>query len=408
MGPMPGRRDTDVLVVGGGPGGLMAATTAAASGRSVILVERQGEIGEPVHTSGATAPETMRHFEIPASLYHPLSRIRFRSPHEEAVFEYPEPVLCVIDVRGVYRHLAARAAAAGAEVLTGHRADEPLMEDGRVLGCAVTTPQEGPVEFAARVVVDASGYRASISKQAGLHDGFSRFGVGAEYDLVAPNCRQDELVLVVGSRYAPAGYAWFFPWGDGRVRVGTGIHHADVREDPKALLDVLVEDAASLGVDLSGRELAEYHYGLVPADGMPDRLVGDGIMAVGDAACQATLVVGEGIRLSMAAGELAGATARDAVAAGCADRDALLPYEREFRSRYGRSLSLGHLVNRRLAAYDDGEWDEKARLLHRIPASLLPQLLQSEISARSLVRHPRLWPHILRYGARYLTRSPGR
>jgi digeranylgeranylglycerophospholipid reductase len=400
MGAVPGARDTDVLVVGGGPAGLTAATSAARAGRSVILVERQGEIGEPVHTSGATAPETMRRFEIPEALYHPLARIRFRSPRNEAVFEYPEPILCVIDVRGVYRHLAGRATAAGAEVVTGHRADEPLMEDGRVLGCAVTRPEGGRTDLAARIVVDASGYRAAISKQAGLHPGFSRFGVGAEYDLIAPNCRQDELVLVVGSRYAPAGYAWFFPWGDGRVRVGTGIHHTDVRDDPKALLAVLVEDAASLGVDLSDRQLVEYHYGLVPADGMPDRLVGDGIMAAGDAACQATLVVGEGIRLSMVAGELAGAAAADALAA----RDALLPYEREFRSRYGRSLSLGHLVNRRLATYDDDEWDEKARLLGSIPASLIPQLLQSEFGARSLLRHPRLWPRALRYGARHLVR----
>jgi digeranylgeranylglycerophospholipid reductase len=125
-------------------------------------------------------------------------------------------------------------------------------------------------------------------------------------------------------------------------------------------------------------------------------------MAVGDAACQATLVVGEGIRLSLTAGSMAGRVASDALAAGRADKQALLPYEREFRRRYGLNLRIGGILNRRLAAADDAEWDQKVRILRSVPPNLVPALLQSEFPLFQLVRwvigKPRLWYVLARYG----------
>jgi NADPH-dependent 2,4-dienoyl-CoA reductase/sulfur reductase-like enzyme len=44
----------DVLVVGGGPAGLSAAESAARGGARVAVLERQKEIGYPIHTSGGT------------------------------------------------------------------------------------------------------------------------------------------------------------------------------------------------------------------------------------------------------------------------------------------------------------------------------------------------------------------
>jgi digeranylgeranylglycerophospholipid reductase len=325
------------------------------------------------------------------------------SPREEATFTHPEPLMCVIDVRGVYRFLADRAGRRGAEIVTGAVARGPLLEGGRVTGC--TIEREGTrVDVRARVVVDAGGYRAAISKAAGLHPGFTRFGVGAEHELVAPECSQREAVLIVGNDYAPAGYAWVFPWGGERVRVGVGVHHADVRDSPKELLEPFIRDADRFGVNLAGSSRGEYHFGLVPTDGMPTRLVGDGIMAVGDAACQATLVVGEGIRLAMTAGWMAGTVAARALAAGPATREALLPYEREFRRRYGLNLRIGGIMNRRLAASTDGEWDHKVRLVKSLPPGLVPKLLQSEFPVPGLLRwvaaRPHLWYILGRYAIR--------
>ena len=61
------------------------------------------------------------------------------------------------------------------------------------------------------VLVDATGYRAAASKAAACTPDFTVRG-GCEVELIAPHCNQDEAVMVVGSRYAPAGYGWIFPW----------------------------------------------------------------------------------------------------------------------------------------------------------------------------------------------------
>jgi digeranylgeranylglycerophospholipid reductase len=399
----------DVLVAGGGPAGLAVAAEVARQGLSVLLVEREEEIGVPVHTSGGTAPATVARHGIPRELYHPITTLRFVGPASAAVFSYEQPVLVIIDVRGTYQFLASRAESLGAQVETGTVARKPILAaDGTVEGLFVE--HEGELaERPARVVVDATGYRAAISKLAGLHAGFDRFGVGAEVELIAPRCRQDEVVLIVGSRYAPAGYGWVFPWGQDRVRVGVGVHHGDVRSNPRDHLDLLLEEAGRLGVDLDGAKRVEDHFGLIPAHSLPPQFSGRGIMAVGDAACQATLVVGEGIRVSLDAGGEAGRVAAAAIHAGTYRDGGLVPYEEWFRRSYERSLKIGHIINRRLASFDDPEWDEKFELLQAVPRDALPRVLQSDFSMRTvalmLTGSPRLWRSMAKYAGRAVRQS---
>ncbi|TML63553.1 MAG: NAD(P)/FAD-dependent oxidoreductase [Actinobacteria bacterium] len=371
----------DVLVVGAGPAGLAVAQATASAGLTTLVIERQKEIAEHVRTSGMTASSTVRGVGAPPDTYHSLESLRIVAPGASAAFPATaEAGFCVLDVRRFYRWLGSEAAGAGARIVCGTIFRDVLWAGDAVAGCVAESRDRGRYEIRARVTVDAGGHRAQVSKRARLHPGFKRFGVGAEYELVAPHVDQREAVLVVGERYAPSGYAWSFPWGGTRVRLGVGLHHADVRDDPKERLARLLQEEAAVGLGLAEAAITEYHYGLIPAETVAPRFAGDGVLAVGDAAGHASLVVGEGIRISLRA-----------VSRG----SSLTSFEERFRREFGRELRIGAGLNRRLAAPgDDARWNRRVELLATMPPELVFDLLQSRV---------RPWP-VLRWLARRPTR----
>src|SRR5438270_9110257 len=126
--------ECDVLIVGGGPAGLAAAEAAMQGGAKTIVLERQNEIGYPVHTSGGSWISDMQALNIPEHLYHPVKKVYFVSPHREVPLHYHPAVACVIDVRALYQHLAGRAVAAGAAIRVRHAVEYTLLEEGHVVG----------------------------------------------------------------------------------------------------------------------------------------------------------------------------------------------------------------------------------------------------------------------------------
>jgi digeranylgeranylglycerophospholipid reductase len=366
----------DAIIAGAGPAGLSVAESLARRGYRPMVLEQNHEIGSPVRTSGGSFIGELDALGIPARLYHPISRVRFLSPNNTAVFEYPDPVLCVIDVRGTFQFLAERAIAAGAQIRLSTAVTAPILDGSRVAG--VKTREE---TFASRVVIDATGYRSVLLKQAGLDPGFRRFGVGAEYDLFAPYCDSSEAILMVGG-VAPSGYAWVFPWGNKRVRVGVGIIHPDSRAEPDHYLEKLMAALPRFGVNLTGAQPIEHHSGLIPSERFAHAFAGDGILGVGDAAGQASSLLGEGIRWAIQAGRMAG----DAVADALDGTGSLTDFEPRWRKRFGRDLQLAHRVNERIARWDDRTWDERTEIVKLLTPAQFAEALKTNLTGRWLLR----------------------
>jgi digeranylgeranylglycerophospholipid reductase len=250
------------------------------------------------------------------------------------------------------------------------------------------------------VVIDASGFSSTVVTRAGLRQGFRRYGYGAEYDLAAPNYDQKSLYLIMGSQVAPSGYAWAFPRGKGRVRLGVGVIRPDVDADAREYLDTFAQRLPSLAPAFAGASPLEYHTGLFPSEGVVERFVSDGLLATGDSAGHGSTLVGEGIRFAIYSGQMAGAVAGEAVRAGDTSAAYLARYERQWRARFGREMDISYIVNQRIAAWSDAQWDEGMDLLRRLTPTQAAELLRGDYSVGLFLGVLRRNPSLLKTGGR--------
>jgi len=390
----------DIIIVGGGPAGLAAAEAAARGGARVAVLERQSEIGYPIHTSGGSWITDMQALGIPAHLYYPIYHITWLSPNRQLQLTYHDPVACVIDVRGVYQYLAGRAVQAGAALYLRSPVEGPILEEGRVVGVIARDHTGRTCRWSSQIVIDASGFSATIATKAGLHAGYRRYGYGAEYDYYAPNYNQDELYLIMGSQVAPSGYAWIFPRGNGRVRLGIGVLRPDTNADARTYLDTFTQRLPQLAPAFAGASPIEYHTGLFPSEGTTHSFVGNGFLTTGDAAGQGSTLVGEGIRFAIYSGQMAGRVAAAAIRAGDTSAQFLAQYEHEWRARFGRAMHIAYLINRRIAAYTDEQWDHSLDMLARLTPAQIAQALRSDFTPRLILGIARRNPILLRTASR--------
>lgn len=368
-----------ILIAGAGPAGLSVAIKTASAGLETIVVERNAAIGIPLRTSGGSWIDELGALGVPERFYVPMRRIRVIGPIVEAVFDYRQPMMCVLDVRAFYQWLAERAVAAGAQIRLETRVVDLIRSHGRATGMRVRLPSGAHTDIDARVVVDATGHPSALARRDGLHAGFEQFGVGVEWDLYAPDFDQHEALLIVGDRLAPNGYAWAFPYGHGRIRLGVGIARPHSGENPHAYLDAICDRVPALA-PLKRASPIESHLGLIPlAPPKTIPLVRDGLVVVGDAAGQASALVGEGIRYVMHAGRAAGDAIVAACAAGGTSDAALERYPRAW-GRRERNLRFAWEIFRRIIVFHDADWDREIDQLNRLTPEQFGQGLKGDFT----------------------------
>ncbi len=372
----------DVLIAGGGPAGLSTAFAAARAGAKVAVFEKSREIGYPIHTSGGSWIDEMQKLDIPARYYHPVYEGHLISLNRRAVFHYDKPVSCILDIRGLYQYLAEIASAAGAEIFIDSKVVQPILDREKLIGLQVR--RHGRTRtFKAPLIVDASGVNMVVARKMGYSSGFSRVGVGAEYDLHAPHWPEERVALLFGSAVGPSGYGWVFPHGNHRVRVGVGLIRPDTLDDPRTYLENLLKSPL-FASEFARLSRLEYHTGVIPSQRYCAVTVADNFLIVGDSGGLISTLLGEGIRFAIDIGRMAGQVAGEAVRKGCFDRRFLAKYNSLWQKKYKRSFDAGLAINKRLAGYSDLDWDTRVAQMAELSPTGVAALLKGDFNARSL------------------------
>ena len=384
----------DVVVVGGGPAGSSAAHMAAKNGCTVALIEKEKEIAQTVRTSGVTWISDIKKFGIPEDCYNPIKKFSFRSPKNSVKISGEIAKAAVLDVRKTYRFLANRAKTSGSELFTSTNVTEVLKDtSGKCVG--VIAKSDGKqIQFNSKVIIDASGFVSVIAKELGYVTQWKKFGAGAEFEVKTEKLEHDNWWLMVGQEYSPAGYAWIFPTSKDTARIGVGIGKPDSDVDPTVRLNELLEKKLGPIKDLGNIEKIEFHYGLIPNDGVSRKTVYDNLILVGDSAGQANPLVLEGIRYAIRFGEVAGQVAADAIKNGDTTEVSLSPYEKEWKRAIESKINSAGKVQNRWVGLTDDEWDKELSIIEELTADEFLDFIRADFGVSKMVKlathHPKM------------------
>ncbi len=386
--------DYDIIIVGGGPAGLSSAWSASQKGLHVAVLEKDEAIGQNVRTSGVTWIKEAKSFGIPKDYYNEISNYAFYSPNSFVLKKTKEAQAAVLDVRRTYQFLAYQAASKGTDIfLRTNVTDIVINEKNAIAGVKATSLKEDQI-FNAKLVIDASGFYSVIGKSLGLVSSWKRFGAGAEYEAYVDKVDPTTWYLMVGSQYSPAGYAWVFPLGENKVRIGVGVGKPESPADASKLLIELVEKKPK-PLDSLGKIIPiEFHYGLIPNEGLRQSTIDNGLILVGDSAGQANPLVLEGIRYAIEFGRMAGKIGAEAVIDGDTSKQSLKSYEDSMRKAIGSKIAAAVKVQHRWLNLSDQEWDKEIEIIDELSAEEFLDFIKADFGMFDMLqlvtKHPKL------------------
>jgi 2-polyprenyl-6-methoxyphenol hydroxylase-like FAD-dependent oxidoreductase len=310
MTPSPHHPDTlDVAIIGGGIAGSALAIVLSRAGVRVAVIEREGRFrdrlrGEALMPWGAAIAGTLGIADaLPESGAHPLPiwqtyRDRVPSPPYDWREDVPSgDGLWGVSYPGLQESLLRRAADAGALVLRPAKALRPRREADALVLPVMTGGETRLLHTRLVVAADGreSGARAWIGAKT-VRDPVLRGIAGC---LVA-GVDLDPDAAHVG--YYPGGAALLFRQASGRSRayLFTGAEEAERLRGPGAAERISARCAAALPAGALAKVRPVGPAGVFPAaDIFADRLAGEGIVLIGDAAGANDPTQGQGLSLAL-------------------------------------------------------------------------------------------------------------
>lgn len=331
----------DVVIVGAGCAGAVLATRMAERGFRVLMIERRRreEIGqnwcdlvenESFELSGIEPP-------APPEACPPFRSMDVLSPDTTASISIPDYPYRPINRKLLSERLLARAGNAGVELVTQCIATGLGVENGSVV--SVTADRE---TYPCRVAVDASGLDRVLCRDIPKGMGIPRRLRTGDYISVYRELRDVSpeagggLVKGVARYYIGryGGFSWVHADEEGRVEVGTAVQDGRDSPDPREMVLGYVRSTPEIG-----DEIIRMGGGRIPTRRPLNTMVASGLMIIGDAACQATPLMGRGVGMAMVGAAIAADAASFALEAGDTGTAGLWSYNHAFMKERGAHMA---------------------------------------------------------------------
>jgi len=373
----------DLIIVGAGPAGSIAARVASEKGISVLLLEKDRDVGYPVRCGEAVSKTGLLEFTEPDSRWiaSEIKKFALVSPDDhEVVIEFKDGGF-ILERRIFDYELAKNAARAGAEIRTRTYVNGLIIKDDKVAGVKYLSDGTQQ-EVSASVVIAADGVESRVGRWAGLktYVDFRQMESCTQVTVSNINVNSDTCYFYYGQNIAPEGYLWVFPKGPDTANIGIGVSGmiGKKKSAEKYLTDFLNKkfpDAPVLTKIAGG----------VPCGVTLDKISGPGILLTGDAARQVNPLSGAGIITGMVGGKIAAEVAAHSILHK--DPDYLKNYDKLWNERLGKRHEIFHRIKNRTYSFSDEKYNSIAQAFLKVPYE---KRTLGKLAAAALINQPSL------------------
>ena len=313
--------DYDLIIIGAGPAGSTTARFASGAGLRVLLVDKRQELGAPIQCSGAISghglaaagiaadPEFIHEAIYGFAIYdergnRTVHDYRSLKPEDYGTGPGKKPLGYVVDRRRFDRYLMTQAERAGTEVwLKTEGLGYQPTADGN---CTVRLRRfNQDIELTTRVLVGADGLQSQVGKWAGLQTHIKITELAGCLQFIVDGVETEGLLeIVTGHEWAPGGYAWVFPKGNGYAEIGLGVIATMTDQPAQWHLDKFIRQSFFRDRFANSRIL-EVQGGGVPLAAPLRTQFADNMILVGDAARHVNPITGGGLHTAVAGGKIA-------------------------------------------------------------------------------------------------------
>ncbi len=355
----------DCVIIGGGPGGATVGTLLADYGHKTLLLERS--IFPRHHIGESLMPQTYWSFKrlglldkLRTSGFPLKESVQFVSASgrdsEPYYFTDRDPnewsVTWQVCRDRFDKMMLDNAVEHGLEVRQGVSVGEVLFDGDRAVGVRVKT-EGGFEDIAARVVVDATGMTALLSRQLGIREPDEKLKNASIYayfkGALCDEGRNAGATIIINTA-GRKGWFWFIPLPDDTASIGVVAPPAYLctgrGDDPMATLTEEIENCPGIRRRLEAAECVSRAYVTSDFSYRSRRVAGDGWVLVGDAFAFLDPVYSSGVFLALKSGEFAADAIHEALASDDLSSKAL--------GGFGPRLAAGmHLIRQLVYAFYD-------------------------------------------------------
>ncbi len=331
----------DVIIAGAGTAGAYASYLLSKAGFRVALLESKSGSELGVKTCGDGLG--LHHVERMSRYLTPNPKVFQNEIRGVELISPDERTTLVIKGEGYVldrfewgKWLIEEAVRAGVSLFEGHTANGPVLEGGRVVGVLATDRKSGAKrEFRAPLTIDATGSPAVLrTKLPGwliaepLHPEDVSHAYREIIYSAEPIERPQYIKIYLDMSIAPGGYWWIFPRSDTMLNVGLGVWGV-LKQNPRANYEKFILPRFKVR--------GKYHIGggFIPTRRPLKSLVGNGILALGDAAAAVNPIHGGGVGQALLTGELSSRVITTAFEMGDFSEDTLWRYNVLYMREWG-------------------------------------------------------------------------